>query len=165
MRSLTCSHYAGVALLLMLSIAARADTSITVSGTVINPASCVINDNQMISVNFGDDLVTTRLTDSAYGDSYMKTVVYTLRCVNASKVKMVIKGHPAPFNARLLKTEQASLGVALRVGSTLLEVNNTEYEFTYPDSPQLVAVPVRQAGASLMGGRFNAGATMVLIFP
>ncbi|BEO22618.1 fimbrial protein [Serratia nevei] len=151
--------------ILALSAAAQANTTITVSGSVINPASCVINDNQTINVEFGNDVITTRVDTDVYGSSYLKSVVYTLQCKNASKVRMKVEGNTAPFNNKILKTEQNDLGVALRIGDSLMAVNSTVYQFDYPNSPQLVALPVKRLGGLLSAGEFNAGATMVLSFP
>ncbi len=154
-----------LALAALFGAAAHADTTLTVSGSVITPVSCVINDNKMINVNFGDQVITTRVGTSVYGNDYMQQVIYTLNCKNASRVKMKVRGDTAPFNGNILRTEQDDLGVALRIGSTLMAINSTEYIFDYPNYPALVAVPVKRAGGMLAGGLFNAGATMVLSFP
>lgn len=151
-------------LLLSCSFFSRADMLINISGTIaISP--CVINANQMINVDFGDDLITTRISEDALGDKNVKAIEYTLQCDRNLKARMKIVGTPAPFDRRLLATGQGNLGVALRIGNTVMEVNNTEYEFTYPNYPTLVALPVKARAATLDGGKFDAGATMVLSFP
>ncbi|MBH2855213.1 fimbrial protein [Serratia marcescens] len=143
----------------------QANTTLTVSGSIVNPASCVINNNQMIDVVFGDDVITTRVSTDVYGGNYLKQVVYTLECKNANKVNMKIEGNAAAFNSQILKTEQSDLGVALRIGNNLMAVNSTVYQFDYPNTPQLVALPIKRSGGALTAGKFNAGATMVLSFP
>ncbi|MEL5298618.1 fimbrial protein [Serratia nevei] len=152
-------------LVALFGTVAHANTTLTVSGSVIAPASCVINDNKMINVNFGNQVITTRVGTSVFGTDYMQQVIYTMNCKNASRVKMKILGDTAPFNGNILRTEQNDLGVALRIGSTLMAINSAEYIFDYPDKPALQAVPVKRAGGALTGGQFNAGATMVLSFP
>lgn len=157
-------HLALSVLLLTCSFVSQADMQINISGTIaISP--CVINANQMINVDFGDSIVTTRVSENALGEQNVKPVDYTLRCERNLKARMKILGTPAPFDRRLLATGQENLGVALRIGDTVMAVNSTEYEFTYPNYPTLVALPVKAPAAVLNGGKFDAGATMVLSFP
>lgn len=151
-------------LLLACSFLSRADMVINISGTIAT-SPCVINANQMINVDFGDNLITTRISEDAFGDQNVKTINYTLRCDRNLKARMKIVGAPAPFDQRLLATGQENLGIALRIGNTVMAVNSTEYEFTYPNYPTLVALPVKARAATLDGGKFDAGATMVLSFP
>ncbi|MEG7332920.1 MULTISPECIES: fimbrial protein [Serratia] len=169
MRALAFPCYTRLRFLLMMTLAcvagAQANTTLTVSGSIVNPASCVINNNQMIDVVFGDDVITTRVSTDVYGGNYLKQVVYTLECKNANKVNMKIEGNAAAFNSQILKTEQSDLGVALRIGNNLMAVNSTVYQFDYPNTPQLVALPIKRSGGALTAGKFNAGATMVLSFP
>lgn len=142
----------------------QADSTVNISGTIaISP--CVINANQMINVDFGDNLITTRISEDALGDQNVKPVNYTLKCERNVKARMKIIGTPAAFDRRLLATGQENLGIALRAGNTILAVNSTEYEFTYPNYPALEALPVKAAASALDGGKFDSGATMVLSFP
>lgn len=158
-------HPALFTALLTCCFFARADIAVYISGTITAPP-CVINADQMINVDFGDSLVTTRIDeDAATGQQNVKTIVYTLQCDRNIKARMKILGPPAPFDPRLLAAGQDNLGIAIRINNKVIEVNNTEYEFTYPNSPKLVALPVKAANTVLEGGRFDVGATMVLSFP
>ncbi|MDT0204235.1 fimbrial protein [Serratia marcescens] len=133
-----------------------ADSSsvITIKVTVVAPA-CVINNNQPITVEFGD-VVTTRI------DGYYKRqlVRYSVVCKNLrNPIKLQIQGAGAGFNSAVLRTNKEGLGVALLHDSYLSPLGSW-INFNYPNLPVLHAVPVKQAGVQLDGGAFSAGATM-----
>lgn len=117
---------------------------------------CVINDNRPIEVEFGN-VMTTRVD----GNDYRMPVNYTLDCKDApsSAMKLQVQGAGASFDGALLQTSNAALGIKLQSGTTPLPIN-TWLNFTYPNKPELSAVPVKQSGITLAGGEFTAGATM-----
>lgn len=137
----------------------RASTTINISGTIMAPLSCEINGNQAIMVDFGNDLVTTRVD----GSSYMKTVDYSLTCKNntSNAIKMKIEGTATAFNNSALQTTQADLGIALRANGQPLPINSW-LNFTYPNKPLLQAVPVKRAGGTLSTGDFSTVATLMV---
>ncbi len=145
-------------LLVMLpQVAVRANSvTITVKVTVLTPPPCTINDNRPIEVEFGD-VMTTRVD----GDSYRMPVNYTLGCTGASSnsMKLQVQGNGASFDGTALKTSKTGLGIKLQQGSNKLAINSW-LKFTYPNQPELWAVPVKQNGVTLAGGEFTAGATM-----
>lgn len=145
-------------LLVMLpQVAVRANSvTITVKVTVLTPPPCTINDNRPIEVEFGD-VMTTRVD----GDSYRMPVNYTLGCTGASSnaMKLQVQGDGANFDGSVLKTTKTGLGIKLQQGSNKLAINSW-LNFTYPNQPELWAIPVKQSGATLTGGEFTAGATM-----
>lgn len=135
---------------------AGAFTTVTVKVTVVAPPPCVINDNRAIEVDFGD-VITTRVD----GAHYRMPVNYTLSCSGetANAMKLQVQGNGAPFDGTVLQTNKEGLGIELQQGSSRLPVNSW-LNFSYPDKPELWAIPVKQAGATLTGGEFTAGATM-----
>ncbi|HHQ6602073.1 TPA: fimbrial protein [Serratia fonticola] len=137
---------------------AGATATVTVKVTVVAPPPCVINDNRPIEVEFGD-VMTTRVD----GSNYKMPVNYTLSCTGApsNTMKLQVKGTGAAFDATVLQTNKAELGIELRHGDSKLAVNDW-LNFTYPNKLELWAVPVKQAGATLAGGEFSAGATMAV---
>ncbi|MGF6191422.1 fimbrial protein [Serratia sp. 2723] len=132
--------------------------TVTVKVTVVAPPPCVINDDRPIDVEFGD-VMTTRVD----GDNYKMVVNYTLSCPGApsNAMKLQVKGTGAAFDATVLQTNKTGLGIELRQGDSKLAVNGW-LNFTYPNKPELWAVPVKQRGATLTGGEFSAGATMAV---
>lgn len=149
---------AGVLAVLPILAYAAPLATVTVKVTVVAPPPCVINDDRPIEVEFGD-VMTTRVD----GDSYKMPVNYTLSCTRGTSnaMKLQVKGNGAAFDASVLQTNKTGLGIELRQGDGKLAVNNW-LNFTYPNKPELWAVPVKQAGITLTGGEFNAGATMAV---
>ncbi|BEO62833.1 exotoxin [Serratia marcescens] len=139
---------------------AQAATTVTVKVTVVAPPSCVVNGDRPIEVEFGE-VMTTRLD----GKNYQTPVSYTLSCSGQSKnvMKLQIQGTGAAFDTTLLQTNKTGLGVQLQQGGSKLAINSW-LNFTYPDAPELWAVPVKQSGVSLSGGEFTAGATMKVAY-
>ncbi|AKG69061.1 Minor fimbrial protein prsF precursor [Serratia fonticola] len=137
---------------------AAPSATVTVKVTVVAPPPCVINDDRPIDVEFGD-VMTTRVD----GDNYKMPVNYTLSCTGGTTnaMKLQVKGTGAAFDATVLQTNQTGLGIELRQGDSKLAVNDW-LNFTYPNKPELWAVPVKQRGATLTGGEFSAGATMAV---
>ncbi|CAI1043204.1 fimbrial protein [Serratia fonticola] len=142
-------------------VAAGANTAtVTVKVTVVVPPQCTINDNRPIEVEFGD-VITTRMD----GNSYRMPVNYTLGCTGAyfNAMKLQVQGEGASFDWTVLKTTKTGLGIKLQQGSNKLAINSW-LNFTYPNQPELWAIPVKQGGATLTGGEFTAGATMKVAY-
>nr|WP_273974773.1 fimbrial protein [Serratia ureilytica] len=141
--------------------AASPSATVTVKVTVMAAPACVVNDNNPIEVEFGD-VLTTRVD----GSNYRRPVVYDLTCDGATSnaMKLQVRGTGAGFDATVLGTaEQPALGIELQQGSGKLAVNDW-LNFSYPDKPQLYAVPVKQAGATLTTGTFSAAATLAVAY-
>ncbi|SUI42774.1 fimbrial protein [Serratia marcescens] len=149
---------AGVLAALPMLACTAPSATVTVKVTVVAPPPCVINDDRPVEVEFGD-VMTTRVD----GDNYKMPVNYTLSCSGGTSnaMKLQVKGNGAAFDATVLQTNKTGLGIELRQGDGKLAVNSW-LNFTYPNKPELWAVPVKQAGTTLTGGEFSAGATMAV---
>lgn len=134
--------------------------TVIVKVTVVKPPPCTINDDRPIEVDFGD-VMTTRVD----GNNYKMPVNYTLSCSDASSnaMKLQVNGNGASFDGTVLRTDKTGLGVELRQGDNKLAVNSW-LNFTYPQKPEIWAVPVKQNGTTLTGGEFTAGATMKVAY-
>ncbi len=150
-----------VILLCMISRVALADAIITFHGTLISAPQCVINTNDMIDVDFGNDIITSQVD----GVNYKKQIEYTLYCVSPAKqgLTLAISGTTASFNAGLLKTSKTDLGIRLFDGSTIL-LPGAQVKFNYGSEPLLYAVPVAQDNTTLTAGPFTGTATMVIAY-
>lgn len=148
------------ALLLLCAVMAHADTAtINVTVTIVAPPPCVINGDNLIEVNFGNDVMTTRIDGS-----YKKmSVNYSVTCKGASSnaMKIQIQGTGAGFDSDVLKTNKGNLGIALLRNGNDQPINRW-VKFTYPNLPKFEAVPVKKSGVKLNGGAFSAGATMMV---
>lgn len=130
-------------------------------GTLILPPPCIINNDQLIEINFGDDLLASRID----GVNYSKIIDYTLDCREASgnALRMQIQGSAATFNGALLATDEPLLGIGLKANSANLPVN-TWYNLNGSAKPILSAVPVGIDFIAQPTGAFSAGATMLFEF-
>ncbi|EQC01643.1 fimbrial protein [Photorhabdus temperata subsp. temperata] len=133
-------------------------TPVNIYGVVIAPPPCVINNGNTIDVDFGEVMIT-RID----GVNYMKPVKYTVKCekMPANAMKMMISGNTASFDRAVLQTNHTGLGIAVIHNGQKLPVNDW-MKFTYPDFPELHAVPVKNMTAVLKGGGFGAAATMMV---
>ncbi len=132
-------------------------TTTTVTVTVLAPLPCEINGSKPIEVDFGDEVMTTRID----GNNYQERIDVPLSCNGQvhNAMRFQINGAPAGFDGRLLQTSVNGLGIALLRDGARFAPNSWQ-NFTYPDLPKLEAVPVRQSKATLPTGEFSAAATM-----
>lgn len=166
-RITTCAGIVRGALIALMLLAwlssqqAFADATISFSGTLISAPNCIINTNNAVDVDFGDDLITRRVD----GVNYKKAIEYTLDCssVASNGMKIAITGTTATFGTGLIKTDKAGLGLQIYRGSEKVS-NGVSMNFTYPDSPVLYAVPVAQDASTLTAGIFTGTASMVISY-
>lgn len=147
-------------LLWALSQGAQADVNVTIRGVVVAPPSCSINRGTTLAVDFGDNLMTTRIN----GVNYRKTVPYTLTCTGLPSNGMTLRftGTGAAFDSTALATSKSDLGIKLYINSAGWGLN-TAVRFTYPTLPRVEAVPIKKPGVTLTGGAFTAVATLVAV--
>ncbi len=133
-------------------------TTLNVTGNIILPPPCVINGDQLIAVDFTNEVMTTRVD----GINYRQQVPYTLVCTGqtSNALKMQILGMDAGFQGAL-QTTKGDLGIALSNGDQPMPINSV-LNFTLPDQPNLFATLVKRPGTTLTAGDFAAGATMVI---
>lgn len=129
------------------------------TGTLVVPPPCVINGNNAISVDFGNDMLAGRID----GVNYEKPINYTLECTGTANnsLKLQFQGSGASFDSTVLTTSKTDLGLELRSDGSKLPLNNWLL-FTDPARPVLTAVPVRASGSTLSGGAFTATSTLLV---
>lgn len=132
-------------------------TTINVTGTLIDPPPCFLNEEQPLEVNFGDKVGIKKVATGIY----RQPLDIEVRCEESSKPwQLVISwyGNTATFdadNATIITAEQADLGVKLYADGkafplkTLLNVNAMAL-------PKLEAVLVQREGIELKEGVFTA---------
>ncbi|NCB59542.1 MAG: hypothetical protein EOM46_19130, partial [Gammaproteobacteria bacterium] len=98
-------------LTLCFGTSALADATVNFSGTLIEAPPCVVHNNNVITVNFGNEVMTTRID----GTQYRKLIDFDLDCSMAvsSKQKVRITGTAASFDSTALAGGQSGLGIAL----------------------------------------------------
>ncbi|WP_100220768.1 fimbrial protein [Serratia plymuthica] len=156
-RKFGCLLVVALVVLPLMAAAAAGTATVSIRVTVLAPPPCVINGDKTIQVDFGQNVVISRID----GSNYLKTIDYTLECKSQSKnaMKMMIEGTGAGFDSGVIQTVKTDLGIALKQNGQPLRLNQW-LNFTYPMQPVLQAVPVKKAGANLPTGMFFAGATL-----
>ncbi|RLM04382.1 pilus assembly protein [Gibbsiella quercinecans] len=144
------------------SVAVAADnqgTPIVISGTVVAPPPCVINEDRTIDVEFG-----TVGVNKIDGNRYMQRLNYTVKCefLDSSKqLQMKIVGSVTSFDASAITTNVTGLGIRLLANGNALTINSP-FNIDYTNLPALDAVPVKSTTATLAEGEFTSGATMLV---
>lgn len=131
-----------------------------IQGTVVRGPACELNGNRAIDVDFGDALRTTSID----GNNYVTPVPFTLYCVgNPSSLRLQFQGGGSAFDAGVLATNVADLGIKLlKPDNSALNLGDW-FTFSYSATPPAIkAVPVKRAGAILPGGAFSSTATLLV---
>lgn len=136
--------------------------TITVNVTIVN-SPCVINNNQPIDVDFGNDVA---VTDVATG-LVEKRINYELDCSSMDiekSLEMTISGTGADFDTEVLKTSILNLGVKIKANGNSFPLNSAFDFATAETKPTLTALLVQKPGSRLDVGAFTAGATMTVVY-
>ena len=141
------------------SVMAFAQTAtVKVSVTVMQPLPCTINGGRPIEVDFGDEVMTTRIN----GNFYRMPIDFSFTCNNPYKnaMRLQVQGGTANF-AGAARHQSGWFGyphlAKARWGSTAAEFR---HNFSYPNPVKLDAVPVKRSGVNLETGEFTASATL-----
>ncbi len=128
-------------------------------GTLIEVPPCVVNDGRQVVVDFGDEVMTTRID----GSRYKQRIEFTVDCsVEFSSLqKMRIEGSAAGFDPTVLSGNHAGFGIALYHNDTRYTPGDW-LAFNGADLPVLYAAPVKQDGSTLSGGAFSVLASLVV---
>lgn len=134
----------------------RAD-DIGFKGSLVEQAPCVINDGKLITVDFGNEVMTTRID----GKNYSETVDFSLDCsatVGNAPLKLRVSGAKAGF-AEALDGLVPGLGIALFLHGLPLKPNEWQ-TFSSTVKPEIRAVLVKDAAVTLNGGSFRVLASL-----
>ncbi|MBJ2078383.1 fimbrial protein [Serratia ureilytica] len=138
--------------------AADGEADMTFHGTLIAPPPCTINDGEQIDVDFGDRVGITKVD----GVNYRMPVNYQISCEQAGNgwaMSLSLNGTATGFDGEALQTDKSDLGIRVYRNDVPFTPNSAvDIDPTNP--PVLEAVPVKQAGATLTEGTFEALATL-----
>ncbi|EFL4480737.1 fimbrial protein [Escherichia fergusonii] len=133
---------------------------LTLRVLVDGPPPCTIKGSK---VEFGD-----MIGNNVNGTNYRQDAKYTLSCANslANDLRMQLRGDTWVINGEtVLRTDITALGVRIEnaADNSLFTIGNNSWTvFNINNQPQLKAVPVKENGAQLATGEFNARLTMVV---
>ena len=149
----------------LLLFSAQAATSpdvftFTMTADAVEPASCYLNEGNNVEVDFGDAVDIARID----GVNYKTELAYHFRCERVGKNVMTleISGTEADFGEGMLS---AKSGLGLRIlNGDIQQPINTPFAIDGNSPPALMVVPVKDPGASLTSGAFEATATIKVIY-
>ncbi|CAI1801676.1 fimbrial protein [Serratia fonticola] len=152
---LTCGLIAGIT-----PVQAKdGEADMTFRGTLIEPPPCTINDGNQVEVNFGDRVGINKVD----GENYRQPLNYQITCDKAIggtwALTLSLSGSVAVFDSDALLTDKTSLGIRVYQNDTPFTPNST-LKINLDSPPRLEAVPIKQAGATLTEGAFEAWATL-----
>ncbi|MGN8010271.1 fimbrial protein [Enterobacter sp. 22325] len=132
-----------------------------ITGTLVDTPECTINDNNQIDIDFGEDVIISRID----GLNYKNTpLVYHLECNSLAKntLRMIVKGPPASFDKTLIGTDVEGLGIRVFLYDTVPIEQGTTIGFKYGEIVKLSVAPVLQNGITLRAQPFRGTGTMVI---
>lgn len=151
----------GLALLSQYAHSASNIGQVTVKVVIMTPPPCTINNNQPIEVDFGEVMVTR-----VDGTNYRKLIDYNLNCpteqLAKNALRLQIQGTSINLGGAISVLGVPNVpdfGIQLQHDATAFEPN-TWLNFSYPDVPDLYAVPVMKSGSVLTTGAFSTSSTM-----
>lgn len=134
--------------------------AVNVKVNVIAAPSCVANNDNVIIVNFGSDIVTKKVD----GKKYSRSIPFNLYCsgLASNALTFQLQGNRASFgDENIVSTNNPNLGVAIEYYTLPIPLNQ-DLKFNYPYIPVLNAVLVKRPGSTLRGGGFTAGITLTV---
>ncbi|WP_273830947.1 fimbrial protein [Serratia bockelmannii] len=148
---------------LMVSItpaqAKDGEADMTFHGTLITPPPCTINDGNQVDVDFGDRVGINKVD----GVNYRQRLNYQITCDptlgSSWALTLSLSGGVTGFDNEALLTDKTDLGIRIYQNDTTFTPNST-LKINLNNPPTLEAVPIKQAGATLTEGAFEAWATL-----
>jgi type 1 fimbria pilin len=135
-------------------------SNINVSVEILAP-SCTINNGDIIEVDFGDELLSTRLD----GINYSKDITANFQCNSATpeEIYLKIEGDEWVKDGHFLKTSKVDLAIQFRVNSTHQPINK---RITIdPSKPfTLQVAPIFIGEKRLSAGSFTATGTLAIYY-
>lgn len=133
-----------------------ADTKLTIKITVLAPP-CVINENNLIDVDFGSEVVVSKVDEHIY----VKPVNFDFNCSDnvATDFKFQIEGTGSSFDKNILRTNNKNLGVRFLSNNNEIDINKW-VDFNINSKPQITALLIQNPKSDLAAGDFSTGATL-----
>ena len=141
--------------------ASTAGTPVQITGNILPPPVCKINNNQASpQVEFGSDVRTDLIDGVKYR---AKEVPVTVTCDRkpGGAIQFSLTGTASSFDTAALKTDVTGLGIKIYNGTKAIDINSWG-DINYDEPLNLIAVPVKLSGVTLQGGEFSATGTLIM---
>ncbi|MES3576149.1 fimbrial protein [Enterobacter cloacae] len=128
------------------------------SGTLNAPPPCLINNGDVVDVDFGNDIGVNTVD----GKNYLQPINYKITCESGlvnSNVTLTFNAIATTFDHAAVQTSLEGLGIRILIDGTPIEFDKAMViDPTNP--PVLQAVPVNDPEIVLHEGEFNASAML-----
>ncbi|WP_273830609.1 fimbrial protein [Serratia bockelmannii] len=144
----------------MLSLNASAkEGEMLFHGILIEPPPCTLSNDNLIEVDFGERVGIKRVD----GVNYRQPLNYQISCEDGGghnwALTLSLTGAAAAFDAAALQTNKDNLGIRVYLNDkSFMPGSAVNIELASP--PRLEAVPIKNVGAVLTEGVFEAWATL-----
>lgn len=129
-------------------------------GVMVEATPCAINDDQPVTVTFGNVGISKIDTGR-----YVQDLHYTLNCGGATskdKVLMFIKANPTTWDTKAIASSVTGLGAQVLKDGTPLELN-TDITIPDPASPPVLQIRlVKDPDVTLTDQTFTATGTLIV---
>ncbi|SIR20466.1 fimbrial protein [Aeromonas hydrophila] len=125
-------------------------------GAVVETIPCIINNGQLIQLDFGQGIVIRNLD----GQRYSQTIDYDIQCGDSGVVRLSVIGTSTQFDGAAVQTDVPGLGIRLNRGGQPFTLNSPVV-INPASPPVLTAVPVADPGQAPSPGAFHAAATLL----
>lgn len=160
MFSFTPNHTLIIGLLMLVaSDISLAEDNMRFHGILLEAPPCVIQDDAIIDVFFGNNVGIHRVD----GINYTKDIQYKLVCQPNSKgwiLGLSVIGPQSTFDTAALQTNVNDLAIRLTQDGEPLEINK-RLVISPNSPPALKAVPIKRPGSELSKGEFSVVATLL----
>ncbi|UVM58465.1 fimbrial protein [Pseudomonas sp. B21-012] len=136
------------------------------TGNFIVPPACTVSDKgRRLEVHFESVIAINNIN----GDQYRQAVPYQIDCPGAAEsgvsynMKLTLLGTPTQFDPAAIQSSLPDLGIKMLLGGTDLVLNEPrQIDISNTSTlPTLEAVPVKNSGAALDSGNFDASALLI----
>jgi type 1 fimbria pilin len=128
-------------------------------GTLVEPPSCTINNDQRINVDFGDRLGISKID----GSQYRQTINYQVQCEDSAipaDLMLTVVGTTMSGDPTAIQSDKTGLGIRiLRNGVPMML--GQRFSVDKEALPRLEAVPIAAADEDLTEGAFIATASLL----
>lgn len=133
---------------------AYAADNMMLKGTLIGGASCTVNNDQRIDIDFGSRLGISQID----GTNYRQNINYQITCasgITTPDMMMTITATSMTGDATAIQSDKSNLGIRLLQNGTPIVLNQA-LTFFAANPPILEAVPVTNDKTLLTEGVFTA---------
>lgn len=134
-----------------------ADADITFHGSLVEYVPCMVG-GEIITVDFGDEVMTTRIEDGSIGGTYTRTFLFSNDCPSDALIRYQIKGPTAYSDDKMLVGDRDGLGFRFW---HLDYLTLNDWFTSASQSPIIYVTPARLSGAVIEGGAFSTVATLL----